>query len=155
MFALARVIVVLMLSNYALAGYFNESEGPNKQKKRRERRGEEEYDDSDRGPYAGRASVGAEKQESGAYRRARIAEMNKMRSRNSDEMTSPEYTQQILADELIEETHTSEENLDGYMKDEEINKIWAEHMHDFVAEDMINVLVEKKSTEALMETINH
>jgi len=78
-----------------------------------------------------------------------------MRSRNSDEMTSPEYTQQILADELIEETHTSEENLDGYMKDEEINKIWAEHMHDFVAEDMINVLVEKKSTEALMETINH
>ena len=81
--------------------------------------------------------------------------MNKMRSGNRDEMMSPEYTQQILNDELIEETHTKEENLDGYMTDEEINKVWAEHMHDFVPEDMVNALVERKSTEALMEIINH
>ena len=32
--------------------------------------------------------------------------MNKMRSKNRDEMMSSEYTQQILNDELIEETHT-------------------------------------------------
>ena len=67
--------------------------------------------------------------------------MNKMRSKNRDEMMSSEYTQQILNDELIEETHTQEENLDGYMSDEDINKVWAEHMHDFVPEDMVNVLV--------------
>ncbi len=28
-------------------------------------------------------------------------------------------------------------------------------MHDFVPEDMTNVIVENKSTEALMETIGH
>ena len=41
------------------------------------------------------------------------------------------------------------------MSDEDINKVWAEHMHDFVPEDMTNVLVERKSTEALFETISH
>ena len=55
----------------------------------------------------------------------------------------------------MEETHTPEENLDGYLTDEDINRIWQEHMHDFVPEDMMNVIVEKKSTEALFETINH
>jgi len=41
------------------------------------------------------------------------------------------------------------------MTDEDINKIWSEHMHDFVPEDMTNVLVEKSTTEALHEVINH
>lgn len=61
----------------------------------------------------------------------------------------------MLNDEEIEETHTPEENLDGYLTDEDINRIWSEHMHDFVPEDMMNVIVEHKSTEALFETINH
>ena len=78
-----------------------------------------------------------------------------MRSRNRDEMTSDQYTSQILADDLIEETHTAEENLDGYLTDAEINKIWAEHMHDFLPEDMTNVIVEYRTTEAQFETINH
>ena len=88
-------------------------------------------------------------------RRQQMAEMNRMRSRNREEMVSEQYTQKILDDDLIEETHTSEENLDGYMTDDDINRIWAEHMHDFVPEDMTNVLVEHKTTEALFETINH
>ena len=41
------------------------------------------------------------------------------------------------------------------MTDEEISMIWAEHMHDFVPEDMVTALVERFSTESLMETINH
>ena len=56
-----------------------------------------------------------------------------------------------MRDDTIEETHTPEENLDGYLSDEEINKIWSEHMHDFVPEDMTNVIVEKKTSEALFE----
>jgi len=76
-------------------------------------------------------------------------------ARDRDEMTSQEYNQQILNDEAVEETHTPDENLDGYLTDEDINKIWTEHMHDFVPEDMTNVIVEMKSTEALFETINH
>ena len=78
-----------------------------------------------------------------------------MRSRSREEMMSDEYNAQILQDDLIEETHTAEENLDGYLTDDDINKIWAEHMHDFVPEDMTNVIVERKTTESLMETINH
>lgn len=81
--------------------------------------------------------------------------MNRVRSRNREEMMTEEYNQQILQDTLIEETHTSEENMDGYLTDADINKIWAEHMHDFVPEDMTNVLVESRTTVALFETINH
>jgi hypothetical protein len=85
--------------------------------------------------------------------------MKKMRkeraAKNVDEMISTEFNEQILDDEVIEETHTPEENLDGYLTDEDINKIWQDHMHDFVPEDMTNVIVEKKTTEALFETINH
>ena len=78
-----------------------------------------------------------------------------MRSRNRDEMTSDEYTNKILDDELIEETHTAEENLDGYLSDEVVSKIWAEHMHDFVPEDMTTIILEHRKTEAQFETINH
>lgn len=83
--------------------------------------------------------------------------MNKKRAKaqSREEMESDTFNRQVLADELVEETHTPEENLDGYLTDEDINKIWSEHMHDFVPEDMTNVIVENKSTEALMETISH
>ena len=81
--------------------------------------------------------------------------MNRARSKNKDEMMSQEYTQFMLEDEEIEETHTPDENDDGYLTDEDINKIWADHMHDFVPEDMTNVIVEKKSTEALFQYIGH
>ena len=50
---------------------------------------------------------------------------------------------------------TPDNNEDGYLTDDDINKIWAEHMHDFVPEDMTNVIVENRSTESLMETIGH
>lgn len=75
--------------------------------------------------------------------------------KDRDEMTSKEFNKKMMKDEEIEETHTPDENLDGYLTDEDINSIWSEHMHDFVPEDMINVLVENKSTEALFEMIGH
>ena len=70
-------------------------------------------------------------------------------------MMSKEYNDQILRDDTIEETRTPESNEDGYLSDEDINKIWAEHMHDFVPEDMMNAIVETRTTEALFEVINH
>ena len=79
----------------------------------------------------------------------------KARARSRDEMMSKEYNDQILRDDTIEETRTPESNEDGYLSDEDINKIWAEHMHDFVPEDMMNAIVETRTTEALFEVINH
>lgn len=61
--------------------------------------------------------------------------------------------QEVLADEGVEETETFED--DGYLSDEEIHKLWTEHMHDFVPEDMMNTIVEKNSVEALYEYIGH
>ena len=66
-------------------------------------------------------------------------------------MMSKDFNEQIMQDDSVEETHTPDENKDGYLTDEDINRIWSEHMHDFVPEDMMNVIVEKKSTEALFE----
>ena len=76
-------------------------------------------------------------------------------SKDRDEMMSDQYNREVMRDEMIEETHTPEENIDGYLTDEDINKIWSEHMHDFVPEDMTNVIVENKSTEAMFEQIGH
>ena len=75
--------------------------------------------------------------------------------RDREEMMTKEFNENILRDDSVEETHTPEENLDGYLSDEDINKIWSEHMHDFVPEDMMNAIVEAKSTEALFEYIGH
>ena len=47
----------------------------------------------------------------------------------------------VLADETVEETGTFED--DGYLSDDEIHRLWTEHMHDFVPEDMINIQVQK------------
>lgn len=75
--------------------------------------------------------------------------------RDREEMMTKEFNESILRDDAVEETHTPEENLDGYLTDEDINRIWSEHMHDFVPEDMMNAIVEAKSTEALFEYIGH
>ena len=41
-----------------------------------------------------------------------------------DEMISTEFNERMLEDDVIEETHTPDENLDGYLSDEDINRIW-------------------------------
>ena len=66
--------------------------------------------------------------------------MEKMRSRNKDEMVSKEYTKEVMEDKLLD-TDTPED--DDFLSDDEIHKLWAEHMHDFVPEDMINIHIEK------------
>lgn len=75
----------------------------------------------------------------------------KKRSRDREEMTSKEYTQDILKDDILE-TETPE---DDYLSDEEIHKLWAEHMHDFVPEDMINIVVDKGATFVVYQDIGH
>ena len=47
----------------------------------------------------------------------------------------------VLADDSVEQTETFED--DGYLSDDEIHRLWTEHMHDFVPEDMINIQVQK------------
>ena len=81
----------------------------------------------------------------------------KHKAKDREELVSPEYNKEILADQGVAETPLPGEGRanesDGQLSEEEINKIWAEHMHDFVPEDMINVIVESKSTETLFEEI--
>ena len=43
----------------------------------------------------------------------------------------------VLADETVQETDTFEDDY-GYLSDDEIHRLWTEHMHDFVPEDMMN-----------------
>ena len=171
-----RFLVAFCLVQYAVAGWWGGDDKP-KKRRRRDDYVEEEYEADDYADpqydyqdeeedkpkyrkkwYKGKDIPLIDKMTTDERRQQRaqqMSEMNKMRSRNRDEMMTDKYTQQILDDELIEETHTSEENLDGYMTDDDINKIWAEHMHDFVPEDMTTALVEHRSTEALFETIGH
>ena len=59
---------------------------------------------------------------------------------------------EVLADDAIEETETFE---DDYLSDDEIHRLWTEHMHDFVPEDMLNVIVEKNTVESFAEWIGH
>ena len=83
----------------------------------------------------------------------------KHKAKDREELVSKEYTKEIFADKDIEDTPSPGEDLanhrDGQLTEEEINKIWSEHMHDFVPEDMTNVIVEKSTTESLFEQINH
>ena len=83
----------------------------------------------------------------------------KHKAKDREELVSKEYTKEIFADKDIEDTPSpgedSANHRDGQLSEEEINKIWSEHMHDFVPEDMTTVIVEKSTTESLFEQINH
>lgn len=68
-------------------------------------------------------------------------------------MVDKKQIKEVLADASLEETETFED--DGYLSDDEIHRLWTEHMHDFVPEDMMNVIVEKNSVESLYEYIGH
>lgn len=46
------------------------------------------------------------------------------------------------------------EDADG-VSDKEITKLWQEHMHDFVPEDMVNFIVPDRQHLVLFETIGH
>ena len=77
-------------------------------------------------------------------------EMALKRSKNRDEMLTPEYTKDVMNDQLLESPED-----DDFLSDDEIHKLWAEHMHDFVPEDMINIVVDKGKQFALFEDISH
>ena len=69
------------------------------------------------------------------------------------------YNAEILADDEILETLSPEELVSpgesGNISNEDINRMWSEHMHDFVPEDMVNAVVEARTMEGLFEQINH
>ena len=133
---LARVILALAL--LAALTYAQQPNLDRKSRRGRDRAAESEGPDYDSPSRPSRAEMRKRK-----------------RAANRDEMLSPEFNKEVMADDSIQETLTPDDNQDGYLSDDEINKIWQEHMHDFVPEDMINAVVEKKTSEALFETISH
>ena len=146
-----RVILcmALFLVSVAQAGWFDGAEKEEPARDRRGRRGTEGPDfDPDYERDGGNDAA--------AERRQRLREMRKNKApKDRDEMMSRDFNENIMRDDSVEETRTPDENADGYLSDEDINRIWSEHMHDFVPEDMMNVIVEKSSTEALFEYIGH
>ena len=112
-----------------------------------------DYDYERRDPYQEEMER-QEKERAAEERRQKRKNIRKEKAaRDREEMMSKEYIEKIENDKEVEETETPD--LDGYLSDEEINRIWAEHMHDFVPEDMMNVLVEQDSQELLFEEIGH
>lgn len=77
--------------------------------------------------------------------------MVKMRSRSKDEMLSDAYNKEVINDKLLE----TETPGDDYMSDDQVHKLWAEHMHDFVPEDMFNTIIDQGATNAFFEDISH
>ena len=84
-------------------------------------------------------------------RKAQMEEMFRKRSRDKEEMLSNSYNRDIMKDELLE-TDTPE---DEYLSDDEIHKLWAEHMHDFVPEDMLNMVVRRGEQSIMYQDIGH
>lgn len=58
-----------------------------------------------------------------------------------------------IESDLFDETMGAEDE-DG-VSDKEITKMWAEHMHDFVPEDMVNFIIPNGEHRVLFETIGH
>jgi len=61
--------------------------------------------------------------------------------------------QEILADKLIFDTATPEDNIK--LRNDEIYSMWEKNMHDFVPEDMSTFLVGGSSAEVFYEYISH
>ena len=175
----SRVILVctiLIALSYAWWPFQKDDEKP---KKRRGRGGRDRDEESDRveqewevesddryEPEKGRGVSGSrdrDKQERERNRRAAIKSpsekaraadrASRKKPRNREEMESKAAMKDALADEDVAETETFED--DGYLSDDEIHRLWTEHMHDFVPEDMMNTVIEKNSVEALYENISH
>lgn len=59
----------------------------------------------------------------------------------------------IFDNDIFEETVGAEDA--AGISDKEITRMWQEHMHDFVPEDMVNFLIADKEHATLFETIGH
>ena len=148
------ILVALLSFTQVAAGWFGSEEPKKKDRRRQSVDTVEEYDPSyeppPQAPSDRRSSSGG----ASAARRERMEKVRKEKvAKSKDEMMSDAYNQKIADDDELEDTITPED--DGNLDDESINRIWAEHMHDFVPEDMMNVVVERKTSEALLETIGH
>ena len=158
----SRVILLMaLLAVTSFAGFwpFAKEEKP-KRGRRREREEpredivEQEFEVPDYDPEfaAYEAERAAERERRKPPSRARKTQEQRTRSRkpkSREEMEDKTIMKEVLQDEGVEETETFED--DGYLSDDEIHKLWTQHMHDFVPEDMINVIVEKNQVEALYE----
>ena len=176
---MSRVILVCTILIALSLGWWPFKGEEDKPKKRRGRGGRDREEEMDRveqewevdsddryEPEKGRGTAGSrerDKQERERSRRAAIKSpaerakaqerSSRKKPRNREEMESKAAMKDALADETVEETETFED--DGYLSDDEIHRLWTEHMHDFVPEDMINTVIEKNSVEALYENIGH
>lgn len=89
-------------------------------------------------------------------KKARKEKKSAQRQKNgpkNDEPLLQSDIEEILADALIVDTVTPEDDLK--LKNDEIYKLWEKNMHDFVPEDLINFIVEASSATVLYEDIGH
>lgn len=101
-----------------------------------------------------------EKRESRSSKKEASATKNadKIKQRRRFQQTAPDLlkTSEVKAafeNEIFDET-IGAEDADG-VSDKEITKLWQEHMHDFVPEDMVNFIIPDKQHLVLFETIGH
>ena len=152
---LALALIVLMSSHqgvvHAQRGSASEDRRSRSQDRDRYDRVEsrEEVDDMPRG--GADESRKPKRQSTKHDRKAQMEEMVKKRSKDRDEMLSKDYNRDIIKDDVLE-TDTPE---DEYLSDDEIHKLWAEHMHDFVPEDMLNMVVKRGEQSIMYQDIGH
>lgn len=175
----SRVILVCTILIALSHGWWPFEKDDTKPKKRRGRGGRESDEEPDRveqewevdsndtyEPEKGRGAIAGREKEKSQREKSRRdaikspAEKSRERSRetrkkprNREELEDKATMKAALLDESVEETETFED--DGYLSDDEIHRLWTEHMHDFVPEDMMNTVIEKNSVEALYENIGH
>lgn len=157
---LQRVILLAILMGLA-AGAFWPWEGKdekaskksrkNKTKEQIEQDGLEGADTADSAPITG--SVAGSKAKTSATKNA-----EKIKARRKFQQTPPdqlkkEDVRSIFESDLYEET-IGAEDAEG-VTDKEITKIWNEHMHDFIPEDMVHFIVPFQNHMVLFETIGH
>lgn len=146
-------MALLAVTSFAGFWPFAKEEKP-KRGRRREREEpvedivEQEFEVPDYDPEfaAYEAERAAERERRKPPSRQRRGEPSGQRTRSRkpktrEEMEDKTIMKEVLQDDGVEETETFED--DGYLSDDEIHKLWTQHMHDFVPEDMINVIVEK------------
>ena len=72
---------------------------------------------------------------------------------SKDEVLLESDIEEILADALIVDTATPEDDIK--LKNDEVYKLWEKNMHDFVPEDLTNFVVDASSATVLYEDIGH
>lgn len=92
------------------------------------------------------------KEKKGVYNADKIKQKRKFQQTPPDQLITREI-RTVFDNEIFDETYGAEDE-DG-VSDKKITEMWAEHMHDFVPEDMVNFIIPDKQHTVLFETIRH